>query len=128
MPLDALGLGYTAVASIDPTTGLPIGAPTPQAYTLLKNASATGQSVTNIRGGSYIWRISGTFGGGTATLQTLDLDGTTWVNARNQANTADVTATTASSIGVVIGQGGTVRVLLTGATGASLSSVLSGVA
>jgi hypothetical protein len=126
MPVDALGIGYTAVASIDPLTGLPIGAPTPQAYTLLKNASATGSPVSGIRGGDYIWRVSGTFGGGTATLQTLDLDGTTYVNVRNAANTADVTATAATSIGVGIGQGATVRVLITGATGASLNSTLAG--
>jgi len=126
MPVDALGQGYTAVSPIDPTTGLPIGAPTPQAYTLLRNASATGTPVTGIRGGDYIWRVSGTFGGGTATLQTLDLDGTTWVNVRNAANTADVTATAASSVGVGIGQGATVRVLISGATGASLNSSLAG--
>jgi len=126
MPVDALGQGYTAVSPIDPTTGLPIGAPTPQAYTLLRNASATGSPVTGVRGGDYIWRVSGTFGGGTATLQTLDLDGTTWVNVRNTANTADVTATAASSVGVGIGQGATVRVLISGATGASLNSSLAG--
>jgi hypothetical protein len=102
---------------------------TPQTYPLLTNASATGTGVSNIRGGSYIWRVSGNFGGGaTATLQALDLDGTTWVNVRNQANTADVTATTAGSQGVVIGQGATVRVAITGGTGVSLFSVLSGVA
>lgn len=126
MPVDALGNGYTAIASIDPATGLLIGAPTPQAYRLLTNASATGSAVSNVRGGDYVWRVSGTFGGGTATLQTLDFDGTTWVNVRNAANTADVTATTATSVGVGIGQGATVRVLITGATGASLNSSLAG--
>lgn len=126
MPVDALGQGYTAVSPIDPTTGLLIGAPAPQAYTLLRNASATGSPVTGVRGGDYIWRVSGTFGGGTATLQTLDLDGTTWVNVRNTANTADVTATAATSQGVGIGQGATVRVLISGASGASLNSSLAG--
>lgn len=126
MPLDALGMGYTAVSSIDPLTGLPIGAPTPQNYPLLRNASATGSPVSGIRGGDYIWRVSGTFGGGTATLQALDLDGTTWVNVRNQGNTADLTMTAAGSVGVGIGQGATVRVLITGATGASLNSSLAG--
>lgn len=126
MPVDALGQGFARVSTIDPATGLALGAPTPQAYTLLSAASATGSPVSGIRGGDYIWRVSGTFGGGTATLQTLDLDGTTWVNVRNSANTADVTATSASSIGVGIGQGATVRVLITGATGASLNSSLAG--
>jgi hypothetical protein len=98
----------------------------PKAYTLLTAASTTGSPVSGIRGGDYIWRVSGTFGGGTATLQTLDLDGTTWVNVRNAANTADVTATSATSVGVGIGQGATVRVLITGANGASLNSSLAG--
>lgn len=126
MPLSAKGEPITLVSQIDYLTGLPSGAPTPQAYTLLSAASATGPAVSGIRGGDYIWRVSGTFGGGTATLQTLDLDGTTWVNVRNAANTADVTATAASSIGVGIGQGATVRVLISGATGASLNSSLAG--
>jgi hypothetical protein len=126
MPLSVLGEPVTLVTQIDAATGLAAGAPTPQAYTLLKNASATGSPVSGIRGGDYIWRVSGTFGSGTATLQTLDLDGTTWVNVRNSANTADVTATTATSVGVGIGQGATVRVLITGATGASLNSSLAG--
>lgn len=126
MPVDALGQGYTAVSSIDPATGLPIGAPTPQAYTLLSAASTTGPARPGIRGGDYIWRVSGTFGGATATLQTLDLDGTTWVNVRNSANTADVTTTTATSVGVGIGQGATVRVLISGGSGVSLNSSLAG--
>jgi hypothetical protein len=135
MPLDALGQGYTAVSSIDPLTGLPIGAPTPQGYTLLKAATTnTGTTsttanpfVSGIRGGDYIWLVEGTFGGATATLQRLGLDGVTWVNIRNSANTADVTATAASSVGVGIGQGATVRVALTGTTGTtSLNSTLAG--
>ena len=127
MPVDALGQGYTAVSPIDPTTGLPIGAPTPQAYTLLRNASATGNPVTGIRGGSYIWRVEGNFGSGTATLQVLGLDGTTWRAVRNTGNTADVTLSANGEQGALIGQGATVRVVISGATGASLSSVLSGV-
>jgi hypothetical protein len=99
---------------------------TPQSYTLLTNASSTGQGVSNVRGGDYVWRVSGTFGGATVTLQTLDLDGTTWVPVRNQANTADVTLTTAGSVGVGIGQGSTVRVAITGGTGVSLNSTLAG--
>lgn len=126
MPLTAKGEPLTLVSLIDSVTGLPSGAPTPQAYTLLSAASATGSPVSGIRGGDYIWRVSGTFGGATATLQTLDLDGTTWVNVRNSANTADVTATTATSVGVGIGQGATVRVLISGGTGVSLNSSLAG--
>lgn len=135
MPLDALGMGYTAVSSIDPATGLPIGAPTPQAYTLLKAASTnTGATATTanpfvsgVRGGDYIWRVSGVFGGATVTLQSLDLDGVTWVPVRNQANTADVALTAAGSVGVGIGQGATVRAAITAASGTtSLNSSLAG--
>lgn len=120
--------GQTRPFSLDATGALRVAAAgsTPQAYTLLTNASATGPAVSGIRGGDYIWRVSGNFGGGTATLQTLDLDGVTWVNVRNAANTADVSATASSSIGVGIGQGATVRVLLSGATGALLNSSLAG--
>lgn len=135
MPVDALGQGYTAVSPIDPTTGLPIGAPTPQAYPLLRSATGnTGTTSTTanpfqpgVRGGDYIWLVEGTFGGATATLQRLGLDGVTWVNVRNAANTADVTATTATSQGVGIGQGATVRVQLTATSGTtSLNSSLAG--
>jgi hypothetical protein len=135
MPLDALGQGYTAVSSIDPLTGLPIGAPTPQAYTLLKAATAnTGTTTTAanpfqsaVRGGDYIWSVEGTFGGATVTLQRLGLDGTTWVNVRNQANTADLTLTAAGAVGVGIGQGASVRAQITAATGTtSLNSSLAG--
>lgn len=128
MPLSARGEPITLVSQIDAATGLTAGLANPASYTLLTAASATGNAVSGIRGGSYIWRASGTFGGATATLQALDLDGSTWVNVRNQANTADVTATAASSQGVVIGQGGIVRVAISGGAGVSISSVLSGVA
>ncbi len=97
-----------------------------QAYTLLSGASATGPAVSGIQGGDYIWRVSGTFGGTTATLQQLDLDDTTWVNVRNAADTADVTATAAKSLGIGVGQGATMRVLITGGTGVSLNSALQG--
>lgn len=127
-PTKVLGVnGQRLPLSMDATGALRVsGGSAPQSYTLLSNASATGNPVSGIRGGDYIWRVSGTFGGGTATLQTLDLDGTTWVNVRNSANTADVTATTATSIGVGIGQGATVRVAISGATNASLNSSLAG--
>jgi hypothetical protein len=128
MPLTAKGEPLTLVSLIDTLGNATDPGGSPKSYTLLSNASATGPAVSSIRGGSYIWRASGAFGGATATLQALDLDGTTWVNVRNQANTADVTATTAGSQGVVIGQGATVRVAISGGTGASINSVLSGVA
>lgn len=101
---------------------------TPQVYTLLTNANTTGPTVSNIRGANYIWRVSGTFGGATATLQILDLDGSTWVNVRNQANTADVSFTASGSTNVSIGQGASVRVALTSTSGTtSLNSNLAGI-
>lgn len=128
MPLSAKGEPITLVSQIDAATGLTAGLANPSAYTLLTAASATGPAVSGIRGGDYIWQIEGTFGGGTATLQRLGLDGSTWKNVRNAANTADVTATADSSIGVGVGQGATMRVLIAGATGASLNSSLAGLA
>lgn len=101
---------------------------TPQVYTLLTNSNTTGPTVSNIRGANYIWRVSGTFGGATATLQILDLDGSTWVNVRNQANTADVSFTASGSTNVSIGQGASVRVALTSTSGTtSLNSNLAGI-
>ncbi|CAO4138590.1 hypothetical protein [Methylorubrum extorquens] len=49
---------------------------------------------------------------------------------RNAANTADVTATADSQIGVGIGQGATLRVLLTGTASGTpnLNSSLAGLA
>lgn len=114
------------VVLVDPETGKGFGPGGPKAYTLLSAASATGSAVSAIRGGDYIWRVSGTFGGGTATLQALDLDGSTWVNVKASDGTTDITATAAKSVGVGIGQGATMRVLITGATGASLNSTLAG--
>ena len=102
----------------------------PEAYTLLTAATATGSAVSNVRGGDYLWRVEGTFAGLTATLQFLGLDGTTWKNVRNAAGTADVTATTESQIGVGIGQGATLRVLLSGTASGTpnLNSSLAGLA
>lgn len=119
-----LSLPLVRIADLSGDPAAPGGAP--QAYTLLTNASATGAPATGIRGGDYIWRVEGTFGGATVTLQTLGLDGTTWINVRNAANTADVTATAATSIGIGIGQGASVRAAISGGTGVSINSSLSG--
>lgn len=99
----------------------------PKTYTLLTAAgNGNGTAVTGIRGGDYVWRVSGTFGGATVTLQQLDLDGTTWVNVRNAADSADVTRTTAGQTGIGVGQGASLRAVVSGGTGASLNSTLAG--
>lgn len=98
-----------------------------QSYTLLKAATATGPAVAGVRGGDYIWRIEGTFSSGvTATLQYLGLDGTTWKNVRNAANTADVSATGEAQVGLGVGQGATLRVLIAGTQTTPLNSTLAG--
>lgn len=115
-PLDLGGAAGRALLSTCPTS-----------YTLLAAATATGPKVSGIRGGDYVWRIEGAFSSGvTATLQFLGLDGATWKNVRNGANTADVVATGETQIPLGIGQGAAMRVLITGTQTAPLNSTLSG--
>ncbi len=95
-------------------------------YTLLSAASTTGAASTNIAGGNYVWRVEGTFGGATATLQVLGLDGTTWTNAKDADGTTDITATAARSKAVTVAQGTAVRVAIAGGSGVSLNSTLGG--
>lgn len=98
-----------------------------KSYALLSAATATGPAVAGIRGGDYIWRVEGSFSSGvTATLQYLGLDGTTWKNARNAANTADVSASGEAQVGLGVGQGATLRVLITGTQTTPLNSSLAG--
>jgi hypothetical protein len=107
--------------------GKPAGG-SPSSYTLLTAASATGQPVSGIRGGDYVWQIEGTWGGATATLERRALDGVNWKTVRNQANTADASATADTQMGLGIGQGAEMRVRIAGATAGTtnLNSVLSG--
>lgn len=118
-PLDAMG-----VVTFNPD-GTPSGSK--GQYTLLSGATATGQQVGPISGGDYIWRVEGTFGGATATLQFLGLDGTTWNPVRNAANTADVSLTANGSVAVGIAQGSFVRVALTGGTPTGMNSAIGGI-
>ena len=96
-------------------------------YTLLSNATATGSQVGPIDGGDYIWRAEASnWNGATATLQFRGLDGTSWFNVRNAANTADVTLTANGQVGVGVGQGSLLRVAISGAVPAGVYSNLSG--
>lgn len=95
-------------------------------YTLLTAAAASGEAVGPIVGGDYIWRCEGNFGGGTATLKFLGLDGVTWYPVRNAANSADLTMTATGQVGLGVSQGTYLRVDISGQTGASLHSALGG--
>lgn len=77
-----------------------------QAYQLLSNASVTGGVVNYIWGGTYIWSCLGTFNSATLTLQALGPDNSTWV-------TVD-TMTATGQKGEVIGNGASMRVMVTG--------------
>lgn len=102
--------------------------PARKSYTLLSAASATGAAVGPIVGGTYVWTVSGLTTGVTASLQFLDLDGTTWVTAKKSDGTTDVAFTgTRGSIEVKVGQGAQVRVLIAGGTPSGINSNLAGV-
>ena len=77
---------------------------------LLSNVGATGNGpqVTVLRGGTYLWRTAGTFGGTTAKLQDLGADGSTWTDITGAS------ATAAGTIALEIGKGSTLRAVLTG--------------
>lgn len=95
-------------------------------YTLLSNAAATGAGVTDIVGGNYVWRAeSSNWNGATAKLQVLGLDGVTWVDVLDTA-AATVTLTANGYKVVTIGQGATVRVLITSGPPTAVYSNLGG--
>ncbi len=74
----------------------------PQVYTLLDDATETGEVVEGVRGGVYQWSASGTFDGAELSLDVLDDDGVTW-------NSID-TLSAAGNANVTIGQGRSVMV------------------
>jgi hypothetical protein len=55
--------------------------------TLVANASATGSAVV-LKGGTYSFMATATFGGGSVKLQVLLPDGTTWVDVAGGSLTA----------------------------------------
>lgn len=96
-------------------------------YTLLTNATATGDQTGPVDGGDYVWRAEASnWNGATATLQFLGLDGSTWFPVRNAANTADVTLTANGQVGVGVGQGSYLRVAISGAVPTGVNSNLAG--
>lgn len=95
-------------------------------YTLLNNVTATGLGVGPIAGGNYIWRAeAANWNGATATLQYLQLDGVTWTAVRTSAP-ADVALTANGVVAVTIGDGSTMRVLITGGPPTGARSNLAG--
>lgn len=103
------------VALIDGVTGL---APAGATYTLLTNAGASGNPVTGVKNGSYVWAADATnWNGATATLKALGPGGVAYL-------TVD-TLTANGSKGVVLGEGATVRVDITGGPPTGVNSSLS---
>lgn len=92
-----------------------------QSYTLFSAQTTSANSATAgpVMGGSYLFSGDGTFGSGTLKLQRLSQDGVTYVDIASASMTA------AGSVGVVLGQGATVRAVLSGATAPSLYANLS---
>lgn len=103
----------------------PMNVSTSQSYDLLNNASATGEAVGPVQGGDYLWRVEGTLGGSTVTLQFLGLDGVTWYDAVDSGgNPAAMTAI--GQMGVGIAQGTVVRGEVVGGTPSALFSNIGG--
>lgn len=98
-------------------------------YQLLTAQSAVGNGpqAGPINGGDYLWRVTATaWGGATATLQFLDLDGSTWSPVRNAANTADVALTANGTVAIGLSQGTIVRVAVTGTAPTNMNSQIAG--
>ncbi|RWX78275.1 hypothetical protein EPK99_06480 [Neorhizobium lilium] len=98
-------------------------------YVLLTNQAAIGNgpSAGPVSGGDYIWRVTATnWNGATATLQFLDLDGTTWSNVKKADGTTDVTLTANGSVPIGIAQGSVLRVAVTAAAPTAMNSQIAG--
>lgn len=104
----------TEVYFIDPVTKLPVG---PGVSSLTYDISAE-QATEGVRGGSYIWAATATaWGGATVTLQALGPDGTTWLSVDS------LTANGAK--GVVVGEGATLQLAISGGAPTALATSLS---
>lgn len=65
--------------------------------------------------------ISGTFGGGTVTIQRLSQDNTTWIDARDLSRSV-VSVTVNEIIPIIIPYNTTIRLVLSGATAPDLNA------
>lgn len=125
----ASGEQVAGVVIVDPETGEASKGALLQSYILLKAATATGQAVSNVRGGDYVWIVDGTFSSGvTATLQRLGLDDVTWKNVKSLSDGSIIAMQAAGQTVVMIGQGATMRVALSGAQTSPLHSSIAGAA
>ncbi len=98
-------------------------------YVLLTNQGATGNGpqAGPVSGGDYLWRVTATtWNGATATLQFLDLDGTTWSNVKKSDGTTDVTLTANGSVAIGVAQGSVLRVAVTSANPTGMNSQIAG--
>ncbi|MFN3513469.1 MAG: hypothetical protein ACK41C_10510 [Phenylobacterium sp.] len=94
-----------------------VKAVTPATYALLADANATGEAVIGVKPDSYIWSVSGTFGGTTAKLQALGPDGAAWLDV--------ATLNAEGRTGVVVGMDATLRVALVGGAPANIFASLT---
>lgn len=89
--------------------------------TTLLSAASSGNGVgpVNIgQGGTHIFRVGGTFGGSTVSLQELGVDGTTW-----EALT-DTSLTAAGKIVIILPKDAVVRANISGGSGVSVTADL----
>lgn len=86
--------------------------------TLLSNVAATGTAKAVAFSGDYVYRLSGTFGGATVTLQQQAPDGTTWLDV------ADGALTAAGSFVVALATGVPVRAAVSGGAPSALYATL----
>ena len=103
-----------------------------ESYVLAANPAVTNPqsfptTPPTVNGGNYIWRaIAGNWASATATLQVLDLDGSTWVTAKD-ASGADATLTSSGNKTIPVGQGSKMRVNITGGNPTTFYSSLMGI-
>lgn len=89
--------------------------------TQLATAAGAGNGIGTVvlgTGGVYIFRVGGTFGGTTVTLQELGVDGATWETV------PDTTLTVAGKIVILLAKGSAVRVNIAGGTGQAIEADL----
>lgn len=105
---------------------MPIRRADDQTYTLLNNASATGNGV-NILGGEYMFYANGTVGGATVRLETLSPNGV-WTTVQVfTGSVVQFTALPANQSGISL-PAGQARVSVTGGTPSALFAYLVGCA
>lgn len=102
----------------------PAGQGYPFQFPLLDNEAASGTAVV-VRGGGYVWRVEGTFGGTTVTLQKRDYADANWVTMTDIYG-ASCSLTAAGEFNVIVGNGTKVRATVSGGAPSALYSQLRG--